>query len=73
MTLIAELENMINNVKQLGDKATMSDIRSLKTITKRAIDELKVTPRTPRLVRYTSKLQSLVDEAINVIKQVEIS
>jgi MoxR-like ATPase len=73
MTLIAELENAINNVKQLGDKATMSDIRSLKTIAKRAIDELKVTPRTPRLVRYTSKLQSLVNEAINLIKQVEIS
>jgi MoxR-like ATPase len=73
MTLIAELENTLNNIKQLGDKATMSDIRSLKTITKRAIDELKATPKTPRLVRYTSKLQSLISEAINLIKQVEIS
>jgi len=73
MTLIAELENTVNSVKQLGDKATMSDIRSLKTITKRAIDELKATPRTPRLSRYASKLQSLVNEAINVIKQVDVS
>jgi DNA primase catalytic subunit len=73
MTLIAELENAINNIKRLGDKATMSDIRSLKTIAKRAIDELKATPKTPRLIRYTSKLQSLVNEAINIIKQVEIT
>jgi MoxR-like ATPase len=73
MTLIAELENTLNSVKQLGDKATMSDIKSLKAITKRAIDELKATPKTPRLIRYANKLQSLINEAINVIKQVEIS
>jgi MoxR-like ATPase len=73
MTLIAELENTLNNIKQLGDKATMSDIRSLKTITKRAIDELKATPRSPRLIRYVNKLQSIVSDAINLIKQVEIS
>jgi DNA primase catalytic subunit len=73
MTLIAELENALNNVKNLGDKATMSDIKSLKVIAKRATDELKATPRTPRLTRYTSKLQSLISEAISVIKQVEIT
>jgi MoxR-like ATPase len=73
MTLIAELRNSLENVKQLGDKATMNDVKALKVVAKRAVDELKATPPSPRLTRYVSELKSLVAEAINFIKQIQIT
>jgi MoxR-like ATPase len=73
MTLIAELRNQLENVKQLGDKATMNEIKTLKTIARRAIDELKAIPPSPRLSRYVSELKSLVSEAINFIKQIQVT
>jgi MoxR-like ATPase len=73
MTLIAELRNQLENVKQLGDKATMNEIKTLKTIARRALDELKATPPSPRLSRYVGELKSLVAEAINYIKQIQVT
>lgn len=73
MTLIAELRNQLENVKQLGDKATMNDVKVLKVTAKRAIDELKATPPSPRLSRYVSELKSLVNEAINYVKQIQVT
>jgi MoxR-like ATPase len=73
MTLIAELRNQLENIKQLGDKATMNEIKTLKTIARRALDELKATPPSPRLSRYVGELKSLVAEAINYIKQIQVT
>jgi len=73
LTLIAELKNQLENIKQLGDKATMNDVKALKAIAKRALDELKATPPSPRLSRYVGELKSLVNEAINYIKQIQVT
>jgi MoxR-like ATPase len=71
MTMTAELNNMLQNIMQLGDNVKVSDIQVLKRLIKKSLEMLAQVPETPRLARYKAELQSILKQATDLIKQFE--
>jgi MoxR-like ATPase len=71
MAITAELSNTMQNIMQMGEKATLADIKALKKVTHKAIEILKQVPDNPRISRYKSELQNIINQSANLIKQYE--
>jgi MoxR-like ATPase len=71
MTVISEINNMMQSIMNLGDNAKVADIQALKRLTKKGAEVLVQIPDTPRLSRQKAEAQNILVQATELVKQFE--
>jgi ribosomal protein L10 len=66
MTMTSEIRNAI---EMLNREQTLSNLKTLKELTAKAVEMLKKVPRNPRIARYLDELKKAVNDAKNIINQ----
>jgi len=74
MTIVAEVSNMMQNMQnimKLGNNVTDTDVDALKRLIKKGAETLKQIPDTPRLARQRAEVKRVLEEATELVKQLE--
>ena len=71
MTIVSEINNMMNSIMKLGDNTTVAQLQQLKQLIKKGAIVLAQIPDTPRLSRQKAEAQSILEQATELAKQYE--
>jgi MoxR-like ATPase len=70
MTLVSEINNLTQNMMQ-KDNVANDDVEVLKRLIKKGAETLRQIPETPRLARQKAEARKVLEEATDLVKQLE--